>query len=136
METNLYIDLMNTVYLPGDPVEGKILWALDEPPGEVLLSLGWWTEGRGSRDAKIEAEQEWKTMEAAGERDFRFKLPDTPYSFNGQLISLKWALELTVGNGDEKQVTEIIVSPHGVPVELNKVKDEGGGKPFSFIGNR
>ena len=136
METNLYIDLVNTIYLPGDTVTGKILWALNEPPEQVLLSLGWWTEGRGSKDAKIESELEWDTMEVAGERAFQFHLPNTPSSFNGQLISLKWGLELTVLNGDEKQVTELIVSPHGVPVELPKVKDESSGKSFSFIRNR
>jgi len=126
METNLYIDLPLTVFLPGDPVSGKILWALDRPPGKIFLSLGWWTEGRGSKDAKVEAELEWETSAVAGEEAFTFTLPDTPYSFSGHLVSLKWGLELTAAKGADKQVQEIVVSPHGVPVELPHLEDKRG----------
>lgn len=136
METNLYIDLPKLAFLPGETVTGKILWALDRPPGEILLSLGWWTEGCGSKDAKIVGESTWQTNATAGEEAFSFTIPESPISFNGQLISLKWGLELSARESREKQVLEIVVSPWGVPVDLPKVENESSRKSISLIRNR
>lgn len=137
METSLYIDLPKLAFLPGETVAGKILWVLDQPPGEILLSLGWWTEGRGSKDAKIVEETTWKTAASAGEEGFSFPIPESPVSFNGQLISLKWGLEISAKRGaGEKQVLEIVVSPWGVPVDLPKVENESSRKSISFVRNR
>ena len=136
METNLFIDLPKLAFMPGEPVSGKILWALDQPPEEILLSIGWWTEGRGSKDAKITGETTWRTSASAGEESFSFTIPESPYSFNGQLISLKWGLEISAKRGREKQTQEIVVSPWGVPVDLPKVENESSRKSISLLRNR
>jgi hypothetical protein len=136
METNLFIDIPKLEFTPGENVSGKILWALDKAPEEILLSLGWWTEGRGSKDAKIEEEMTWKTQLRAGEEKFSFTIPQSPYSFNGQLISLKWGLELSSKESREKHLLEIIVSPWGVAVDLPKVENESSRKSISFLRNR
>lgn len=135
MQPNLYIDLPKTSYAPGESVTGKVLWTLDKPPGEIRLTLGWWTEGRGTRDARIEASQEWEAPGAAGEESFSLTLPPSPYSFSGTLITLKWALELSTGKRKENAIEEIIVSPSGEPIDLPHI-DEGGKKPFSIFSNR
>lgn len=122
--------------MPGSKVEGSILWALTESPGEIRISLGWWTEGRGNKDTKIEDEVAWETTDIAGERRFSFTLPASPYSFEGTLISLKWGLELTARRPSNKHLRDIIVSPLGAPVQLGKVDDEGFGKSIPLFGNR
>lgn len=136
METNLFIDIAKTDYQPGGQVSGKILWALNKPPGEIILSLGWWTEGRGTKDAKIVEEKVWKTEQVAGEETFSFDIPESPYSFNGQLISLKWGLELSARKDRQKNLQEISVSPWGVSVDLQQIANESSGEPISFIRNR
>lgn len=102
----------------------------------MQLSLGWWTEGRGDRDAKIETELEWITNETAGQEDFEIKLPTSPYSFEGHLISLKWALELRSKKGDSSKTLDITVTPNGKEISLPLIEDESKRKPFSFRRSR
>lgn len=135
MEPKLYIDIPGTGYRPEETIAGKILWTLDQPPEIVRLTLGWWTEGRGTKDSRIEASREWQTQLLAGEEDFALALPPSPYSFSGTLITLKWALELSVRKGRETAIEHIVVSPTGEPVELPRI-DESGSKPFSLFSRR
>ena len=133
MDTQLYLDLPKTHYRPEELLRGEILWALDEAPGEIQLSLGWWTEGRGSKDAKIETTREWPTRDNAGRQSFELSLPKTPYSFQGQLITLKWALELRTKEGGHHYSLELTISPSEAPVDLPLVEDESSRKSlFGF----
>lgn len=136
METDLFIDLPRSIYRPGETISGQILWALNKSPEKMQLSLGWWTEGRGDRDAKIETELEWITNETAGQEDFEIKLPTSPYSFEGHLISLKWALELRSKKGDSSKTLDITVTPNGKEISLPLIENESKRKPFSFRRSR
>lgn len=136
METNLYIDLPKTHYQPEEILRGEILWALEKPPERIYLSLGWWTEGRGSKDAKIETELDWPTLDTAGQQSFEIPLPKTPYSFQGQLITLKWALELHTEKGKLTHSVEISIGPGDAPVDLPLLEDESARKSFFRIGHR
>jgi hypothetical protein len=118
MEDSLYIDLEPTHYLPGQRIAGKILWALAKPPKELSLTLIWFTEGRGSTDRKLEAEQTWSTEATSGEENFEFTLPASPYSFEGKLISLHWELQLRPKKGKGSCELPILVSPHPHAIEL------------------
>ncbi len=133
MEANLFIDIPQTQVEPGQTLSGKILWALDKAPKELTLSLGWITEGRGTQDRKVEAEQTWRTEQTSGEEAFEFTLPPSPYSFAGTLISVNWALELHVKKSKAEYRLPITVSPHGQAVDLHQVADESKRKSFSFL---
>lgn len=135
MAAPIFIDVEKTLYAPGETIRGKVLWALGERPKRLKISLGWWTEGKGTRDAEVIAESEWATDETAGERTFDFSVPEGPYSFQGHLITLQWALEVTVEQGPEAEILDLVISPTGVPVELPLV-DARSNKPFSFRRNR
>jgi hypothetical protein len=124
MDDTIYIDLEQTQLQPGQHFSGKILWALVKAPKEVRLTLGWFTEGRGTSDHKIEAERSWTTEATSGEEAFEFPLPASPYSFDGQLISLNWELKLSVKKGKAEHQLPIIVSPHAQAVELSSVPKE------------
>lgn len=135
MDSSLFIDLPKSHYRPGETIRGSILWALNTPPQVLRLNLGWWTEGKGSKDAKIEAQQEWTTAELAGQEPFEFTLPASPYSFSGHLISLHWALDLSLEKIDSSHTLKITVAPGSDPIELPLV-DEGRKKSFSLFSHR
>lgn len=135
-DTDIYIDLAKRSFEPGARISGTILWALAESPEELHLSLGWWTEGRGTKDAKIEAELHWPITEPVGEKTFEIQAPETPYSFDGHLIALKWALEIRSKDGKYAHAVNVTIAPFETPIELPLVDDESQQKPFSFFGTR
>lgn len=135
MDTPLYIDLPKIRYAPGETVAGTIFWVLEEPPQTVRLTLGWWTEGRGTRDAAVEATREWKTSALAGEERFELQLSPSPYSFSGPLITLKWALELSTEKGKQTAMTPLVVSPGDEAIELVHL-DEGRKQSVSLERHR
>lgn len=97
-------------FLPGEEIAGQVSWLLDSP-SRVELRLFWRTEGKGTKDAKVVESINFDNLKRQESREFRFQLPDAPYSFSGKLISLIWALELVVASTDEAERLEIIISP-------------------------
>jgi len=53
-------------------------------------------------------------------REFRFRLPEGPYSFSGKLISLLWAIEVVASPGDMAGRAGIVVSPSGREVVIGR----------------
>jgi len=123
MKADLFIDLPKTTFKPGERISGKILWALEQPPKEIHLALGWITEGRGTQDNKLEAEETWLTEQTSGEESFDFRLPPSPYSLEGTLISINWALELSVKKGKAQYLLPLTVSPNEKSIALGRVAD-------------
>ncbi|CAA6696795.1 MULTISPECIES: hypothetical protein [unclassified Lentimonas] len=136
MDDTIFIDLTTTELQPGQQFSGKILWALEKAPQTVRLTLGWFTEGRGTTDHKIEAELSWTTDATSGEEPFEFTLPPSPYSFDGKLISLNWELSLSVKKGKAEHQLPITVSPQGKAVELSAVANDSKRSPLSFLKRR
>jgi len=101
-------------------VRGRALWILDEPPKAVEVRLFWYTEGKGTQDVELIDSVRFDAPPQRDQKDFRFTLPDEPYSFSGKLISLIWALELVVLPSDETERIPITVSPTGCEVVLHK----------------
>jgi hypothetical protein len=109
-----------SVYPPGGMVRGGVRWNLQSNPESLELSLLWYTSGKGTQDAGVVETLKWETPGASGSKDFSFVLPSGPYSFSGTLISLIWALELTVFPGSQTRRVELIVSPTGDEILLKK----------------
>lgn len=133
MDDTLFIDLESTQFQPGQHITGKLLWALKAPPKEIHLTLGWFTEGRGTSDQKIEAELKWQTDATSGEEPFEFTLPPSPYSFTGPLIALNWELAASLKKGKAESHLAITVAPNLTPIELSASEDEGKRKSFSKL---
>src|SRR6478735_8654406 len=89
-----------TAYSPGETLSGNAIWRLQEKPKEVMLQLVWQTQGKGSTDMDIVETIPFANPQASESRPFSIQLPDAPYTFSGQLISLIWNLELNVQPGD------------------------------------
>ena len=81
-------------FLPGQEVAGGAAWRLDGIPREVEVCLFWFTRGKGTEDVVVVDTVRLDSPSREDRRDFRFTLPEGPYSFSGRLISLTWALEL------------------------------------------
>lgn len=104
-------------FAPGDPVEGKVLWILEQPATAIEVQLVWYAEGK-SRDRQVVDAARFDAPAARGEAEFRFVAPGAPYSFRGHLVALRWALEAAVDRASAagpplREAVPIILSPHG-----------------------
>ena len=110
-----------TTLVPGQVIDGSAGWRLEDKPKSAALRLFWYTEGRGTMDVGIVEELTLPADHAEMSGTFRFTLPAAPYSFHGQLIALKWAIELLVNNGKLVERIDLVVSPWVEQVSLKKV---------------
>ena len=99
---------------PGERAAGRIR---GDGHGELVVSLLWYTAGRGTEDVTIVA-QERVAVDGAIEVPFAFDLPEQPWSFSGTLISLRWALEASVEPGSDVVRVDLVCAPGGREVVL------------------
>lgn len=109
--------------VPGQTIHVRAGWQRDEPPESARVTLFWYTQGRGTQDVGVVAEQDLDTSLLSQEEQFEFTIPPSPYSFSGTLIALKWAVELIIDRGDEVERLELMVSPWVEQVRLKAVED-------------
>ena len=107
-------------YLPGDLVEGSASWSLEKRPSRILIRLAYRITRIGERRVRpgAVAELAFVNPMARGGCDFRFRLPYEPYSFDGKLFSIGWAVDLRVPTwrGDRRlAATSLTMSPTGDP---------------------
>lgn len=107
-----------TAFRPGDVVEGTVRWQLEPGPTEIEARLFWYTLGKGDQDIGIVETIPYANPAPTDRRQFRFRLPEGPYSFSGKLISLAWAVEVVAQPGDVAGRAEITVSPTGDEIRL------------------
>lgn len=117
-----------TEFAPGQTIEGTAGWDRTSPPRDAVLRLFWYTEGRGTQDVGVAAEQAFGNMQPIHREPFRFEVPKAPYSFSGKLVSLRWALELLVDRGKEVERLNLLVTPWVKEPELGVVEEEEGAK--------
>ncbi len=107
-----------TTYSPGEELVGTALWECDSPPALAEIRLVWSTKGKGSEDAAVVERVTFDAPQAGDTRPFTLRLPASPYSFSGKLISLVWAVELVLQPGNRCERREIVVAPNGAEVLL------------------
>jgi hypothetical protein len=110
-----------THFHPGDEVGGAVLWEGTEKPKLAEVRLLWFTRGKGTEDVSVVATESFSDPQPGDTRTFQFKLPDAPYSFNGKLISLTWAVEFVLEPGDHVRRTEIVVNPGREQIRLSEI---------------
>jgi hypothetical protein len=107
---------------PHDTVSGRVTWALESEPRELELRLCWFTRGRGTEEARtVEALPLGDTTR--GEKAFSFRLPAEPWSVNGTLVRIAWALEVVAKKSGALAMEEIVVAPDRREVALTEVAD-------------
>ena len=119
-DTPLTLELLDeeAAYYPGDSIEGIASWAFPHPVERIEVHLCWHTEGRGTEDASVVETVEFDYPPPVGAKPFRLSAPAGPYSYDGRLIAIRWAVELVaVGVKDVAQVA-VTISPTREPFVL------------------
>src|SRR5215468_7453198 len=121
---SLQINLIeeSAAFEPGDEANGSASWSLVNPPNSVDLRLFWFTRGKGTEDVGLVKTLSFERPLAIETRSFRLRLPDSPYSFSGKLISLTWALEVVVSPSKQVVRREITIAPGRWEVRLESVR--------------
>ncbi|MEP4077865.1 hypothetical protein [Haloferula sp.] len=90
------------------------------------------TRGRGTEEVGVVSAVPGR-LEADGTAEFSIQLPGTPWSFNGQLISVSWAVELVDDQGEPCGMESFVLSPDGNVPSLGEVSaPKSKKKTFGF----
>jgi hypothetical protein len=108
-----------TWFKPGELIEGRASWYLDEEVDAVEVRLFWYTTGKGTQDVGIVRVLRTDSPDPSGHRDFSIRVPEEPYSFSGKLITLAWAVELVVLPGGETERLDLQIGPQPVEVDIS-----------------
>ena len=106
-------------FAPGEELAGIVSWQFDKAPRAVELRLFWYTQGKGDDDAAVADTLRFEPPAAQDVQEFRFALPEGPYSFSGKLISLRWALELVAEPSNDTARLDFTLSPTGREILLH-----------------
>lgn len=107
-------------YEPGAPISGRVQLIPNEDVNSrgAAVRLRWRTEGRGDPNSESFGEMEiWQGNLQKGrpvEKDFRFQLPDQPWSYSGHYINIVWEIFVYVDvpwAGDPKFAKPFVMRP-------------------------
>jgi len=112
-----------TNFAPGEELAGMASWILDQTPRAMEQRLFWFTKGAGNEDVGVVETVRFDHPAAQESRPFRLRLPESPYSFSGKLITLAWALELVAEPSQTVARADIVVAPNGREVQLQAASE-------------
>lgn len=115
---SITLDEQRSAFEPGDPVPATIEWSLDEEPAAIEVRLVWNTSGRAAEHVQVAETDRIQGPGKSGRRKVEVRAPEGPYSFDGQLVSLTWAIEAVAGEQADAR-KEIVIAPRGQPVLLH-----------------
>jgi len=107
---SMHIDKPRREFEPGDTLSCQYqVDAVD--PGEIQsleVSVLWHTEGKGDEDLRVHYfERRVATEEEGGDlrqlRQFRTQLPNSPLSFDGRIVKIRWCVRIRVYLKDGKE---------------------------------
>jgi len=109
---NIQLDRDATQYAPGEAITGRVDWRLSDAAEFIELRLVWYTEGKGTQDAKIVHAERFAHPMNTDDKAFKLAAPPGPYSYDGKLIAILWALEATTDAEDHAARQVITIRPH------------------------
>ena len=119
---DLEVILARKEFRPREVVQGTASWRFDSAPSAVEVRLFWFTRGKGTIDASVIDKVRFQQPLAQDRQAFEIRLPDTPYSFSGTLVSLIWAVEIVADPGKEHALNEIVMAPDAREIVLPKIE--------------
>lgn len=111
------IDGGRTAFEPGDTITGSASWDLPGPPSSLDVCLVWLAKGGSATQQDGVAAR--VALEGARSRDtrtFELQAPDGPYSYDGRLLTITWAVEVQAEPGSRSGRTELVIAPGGRPL--------------------
>lgn len=109
-----------TKYLPGETIEGVAFWDLPAAPKSIEARLYWRTQGKGTVDLELVQTVPFDRPAPQDRRPFRIDVPAAPYSVSGKLISIVWGVELVSEPAGEAANIDLVLSPTGEEVRLDR----------------
>jgi hypothetical protein len=116
----IHVPESRTAFEPGEQLNLKVEWELDEDAESVELRAVWRTMGKGDADIGVAHTVQFDLPSRRETRQASFELPRAPHSFSGKLISLVWALELIALPSEDFGRLDITIAPQSEEIALNK----------------
>jgi len=116
---SITLDEQRSAFEPGDPIAGVVEWSLDEEATSLEVRLVWNTSGRAKEHVSVVQVAVIDAPGRSGRQRVELRAPEGPYSCDGQLVSLTWAVEAVAGEQSDAR-REIVIAPRGEPVLLHK----------------
>lgn len=99
--------------IPGETIDIEVAWTSGQPVEEVEVRLLWRTQGRGDEEEGVVASERWPAAGTSGDRELEFRLPAGPWSYEGELLTIRWSVDAVVWPSGEHAEAEITLSPTG-----------------------
>jgi len=117
-------------FAPGETIVFTLTRDAGAKPGPLSLQLGWFTEGKGTRDAAVLWHEALPELAPGADRSFEVPLPDAPWSFSGQLVAVEWRLEVLDSNRKPLLAVPLIIAPGGQTATLPGLPKESSRKKW------
>src|SRR6185503_18389469 len=108
----------NRTFVPGEQLKGEVTWNLPENTDGVELRLFWATAGRGIPETGLADTLCFDHPPVQDTRQFAFQLPKFPFTYEGRLMRLTWAVEAICGHGNLNAHEEFVLAPERKAVAL------------------
>jgi hypothetical protein len=121
-------------FAPGETLVFTLARDASAKPGPLTVQLGWFTEGKGTRDAAVEWSDYLSDLAPGTDRSFEVRLPEAPWSFSGKLVSVAWRLEVLDAKREPLVAVPLIIGPGGETVTLTEVPKESLRRQWKNFG--
>jgi hypothetical protein len=81
-------------FRPQSRIEGSVSWGLGSTSDWLEVRLVWHTEGKGTREVMVVGRVPLMDVRVGNQRTFSFTLPDMPYTYHGQILSILWSIDV------------------------------------------
>lgn len=106
-------------YLPGEDISGQIAWKdLPVDCERLEIRLIWYTQGKGDQDFGIADSSVISKPAVQGSASYGFTAPHRPYTMQGKLLQLCWAVEVVSFPSHQTQKQELTISPNRAAIQL------------------
>jgi hypothetical protein len=122
-QLEIFLADQQTAFRPGQKLRGSVLWVLAKAPRALEIRLFWRTQGKGTEDVGVVATTPVAGPAVAGEQEFEFVLPASPWSFSGKLISLGWGVEVVAEPDGQNALVEFVLAPDAREILLRPIDD-------------
>ena len=110
LQINLFTD--EREFLPGEQLQGEVVWDFPKAANRIDLRLFWVTSGKGIPETAVVEAIRFDRPLTQETRPFRFQLPQFPFSYEGRLMRLTWALEAICVPSNHSAREEFVLAPN------------------------
>ena len=122
-EPDVRVEVNGAAFRPGDELSGAFVIPGGPPEDteSVELSVLWHTSGKGTEDLGVVFYRGWKAADGSlagmpNPSTFAVRLPPTPWTYDGELITSHWVARVRVRYGQTGEVVReapFTLSPAG-----------------------